>query len=64
MDNHHDRKQEQTGIKLTKDDFSLCLYKTNLSTDQWARICLLFSTIDEVLREDNGDDPVEWRKCG
>ncbi|MBP5262534.1 MAG: hypothetical protein J6Z43_10470 [Clostridiales bacterium] len=48
-------------IQLNKEHFSLRLYKTDLSVDQWARLCLLFSSIDEVLREDEG--PLDWKEA-
>jgi len=59
MNNHGNQKDNQEIIQLTKEHFSLRLYKTNLSTDQWARLCMLFSSIDEVLR----DDPIDWQQA-
>ena len=64
MESHGRKNDDKDAIQLTRSNFSLRLYKTNLRVDQWARLCLLFSSIDEVLREESSDEPLEWRKVG
>jgi len=63
MDNHSRKNDERDAIQLTRSNFSLRLYKTDLRVDQWARLCLLFSSIDEVLRDDEDSDSIEWKKA-
>lgn len=63
MENRHGKKYEdQTGVILEREEFSLILHKTKLRPEQWARICVIFRMLDEVMTED--DDPLDWGQCG
>ena len=65
MDNRRGSKaNEGMKIQLASDEFELTLNKTDLRPEQWAKICLLFNSLDEVMRDRNDGESFEWRKCG
>ena len=65
MDNRRGRNpNEGMQIRLASDEFALTLNKTDLRPEQWAKICLLFNSLDEVMRDRDDGESFEWRKCG